>query len=331
MFKTTIAAAALVMTIAITVTAQAAEPGFEKQVAVARAAYDTALKSLAPDQREVLNALDKGLPATVANDLKMVETQAKLSHCVKTDKALAASRGELATMLKLYAMPKAEEQAKTVKAHSEKAIKEVRFMDHKTLFGHFAAESQSMIAKAARAAEKKMKDGGYKDTDCKKLVKDIEQGARVTRDKILKSQREIISQFDAAKKKLGADDAKKLAALDQEFAATMQPTAKILDLTARMQYCAAKDPVVSKDPGKYEKPFVRWRGNLMTKQDRDWDAHKAKVAKFKAIPAKLMQAHYMQLHSALMQQAVEGTRKSVEVRAAHKQIDCAATVKEMGG
>lgn len=133
----------------------------------AESVYQTALKKLPEEQQAYLTYLDETLIRTLNPDAQLMQTEAYLQNCTKTDEEMSANPEKYHAALDNFRQDVTESQAKRWEQQRELYAK-ADFIDPDILRRHLQVEQAMILAVFDTLVQKNIEEGNY---DCT-LIKD---------------------------------------------------------------------------------------------------------------------------------------------------------------
>ena len=101
------------------------------------------------------------------------------------------------------------------------------------------------------------------------------------------------ADYEAATKNLTPEQLAALAALEQEFAATIDADMKILFRSAEMEHCLKNDRFFKVDQNVHVPNFMKWRKSIKDAQTKEQTAHRIKRQQYDYVPLKVLNEYYI--------------------------------------
>ncbi|MDE1151183.1 MAG: hypothetical protein PW788_01495 [Micavibrio sp.] len=141
--------------------------------------YQAALKTLSPQQQQLLGKLDDDAVKTVEPDIQVLDMAGKLHYCFQSGKIAADQQKEYATaFLAFQGMAKAAQQPLLEQQSGMRD--QVTFMDRQLLEDHAKYQSNMMLAMAGQLMQVAEKKGGFQKTDCAEVQQKLDAAAQNT-------------------------------------------------------------------------------------------------------------------------------------------------------
>lgn len=105
--------------------------------------------------------------------------------------------------------------------------------------------------------------------------------------------RKAKADYEAATKNLTPEQLAALAALEQEFAATIDADMKILFRSAEMEHCLKSDRFFKVDQNVHVTNFMKWRKSIKDAQTKEQTAHRIKRQQYDYVPLKVLNEYYI--------------------------------------
>jgi|GEM_PF-3638142 len=98
--------------------------------------------------------------------------------------------------------------------------------------------------------------------------------------------------YDAATKDLTKEQKEELSQLETEFAATMDPDARIIAKATEIKYCVKISNAFRARQEAYLDAFIVWRDELNAQQEKLWDMHKKKRSHITYVDQKVLDEYF---------------------------------------
>lgn len=133
--------------------------------------------------------------------------------------------------------------------------------------------------------------------------------------------------YEEAIKDLTEEQKAELAALESEFAKTMEADMQIFHRAAQMEYCLTNDNFFKADTNNV-KAFVEWRKNMKAEQEKQWSAHKTKRRQIKYLKPYILDGYYRYQEKLLRMMGAAVAKVSYD-NGAFNDTDCDALSKKL--